>query len=97
MTLLHLLKRSFKFTSKFNHIKLADTNISNNFLRKNIFAIVSSHGTAPLEYASFGIPSIVCGNTRFSKLGFLKTAKNLNQYKQLLQNIKKLKKLNKNI
>ena len=88
-------KEVLKFSKKFKHIKLADKRISNNFLKKNISATVSSHGTAPLEYASFGIPSIVCGNTRYSKLGFLKTAKNEKEYKFLLEKIKNIKKLKK--
>ena len=83
------------FSKKYNHIRLADKNVSNVFLKKNISAVVSSHGTAPLEYASFGIPSIVCANTRYSKLGFLNTATNQKEYKNLLKKIKKLKRLSK--
>ena len=80
----------------YKHIKLCDVKISNSSLAKNISAAVSSHGTAPLEYGSFGIPSIVAGNTKYSYLNFLNTAKTLNQYKWYLKNTNKLKKINKN-
>ena len=90
------LKEVSKYTRSYKHIKFADRRITNNFLKKNLFAVVSSHGTAPLEFASFGVPSIVCGNTRYSKLGFLNTARNHKEYKYLLENIKDIKKLTKN-
>ena len=84
-----------KYTKSFRHIKLADKRITNNFLKKNLFALVSSHGTAPLEFATFGVPSVVCGNTRYSELGFLNTARNYKEYKYLLENITNIKKLKK--
>jgi len=84
-----------KFAKKYKHIKLADKRISNFLLSKNIIATVSCNGTAPLEYAGLGIPSVVCGNTHYTKLGFLKEAKTIQEYKKLLSNIHKLKKLKK--
>lgn len=65
----------------------------NSFLSKNIVATVSSHSKVSLEYASLGIPSVVCGKTKYTKLGFLKEAKTIIEYKKLLKNIYKLKKL----
>tara|TARA_B100000963_G_scaffold323059_1_gene307586 strand:+ start:1084 stop:2730 length:1647 start_codon:yes stop_codon:yes gene_type:complete len=80
---------------KYNHIRLFDDRLSNRELSKNIISTVSSHGTVSLEYACLGIPSIVCGKTKYTKLGFLNDAKTTSQYKKMLKNINKLKRLNK--
>lgn len=84
-----------RYEKKYNHIRLFDNRLSNRELSKNIISTVSSHGTVSLEYACLGIPSIVCGNTKYSKLGFLNDAKTINQYKKMLNNVDKLKPLNK--
>ena len=83
------------FEKKYKHIRFADNRISNFSLTKNIIATVSSHGTVSLEYASLGIPSVVCGQTKYTKLGFLREAKTINEYKKLLKNIYKIKRLTK--
>ena len=48
-----------------------------------------------MEFTTFGVPSVVCGNTEYSKLGFLNTARNYKEYKYLLENIRSIKKLKK--
>ena len=88
------IKEVLKYEKKYNHIKLADSRISNYSLSRNIIATVSSHGTVSLEYASLGIPSVVCAQTKYTKLGFLNDAKNFRQYKKILNNVNKLKPLN---
>jgi len=89
------VKEVLRYENKYNHIRLFDSKLSNRELSKNIIATVSSHGTVSLEYACLGVPSIVCGQTKYTKLGFLNDAKTLRQYKKMLNNINKLKRLNK--
>jgi hypothetical protein len=89
------VKEVLRYEKKYNHIRLFDSKLSNRELSKNIIATVSSHGTVSLEYACLGVPSIVCGQTKYTKLGFLNDAKTLRQYKKMLNNINKLKRLNK--
>ena len=89
------VKEVLKYEKKYNHIRLFDNKLSSRELSKNIISTVSSHGTVSLEYACLGIPSIVCGQTKYTKLGFLNDAKTLRQYKKMLCNINRLKRLNK--
>ena len=56
---------------------------------------MTSHSSAGLEYSSFGIPCIVAENSYYSHCGFNYTVENISDYKKLLKNVNKIKKLNK--
>ena len=73
--------------------------LPNDYLIKNPKKIyhcaITSHGTAGYEYPSLEIPTIICGDTPYSELGFNLEPKNKNKYFSLLKKIKIIKKLKK--
>ena len=79
----------------YKHIKLAPKNISQISLTKSIDAIISSHGTAPLEYACYGIPSLIAGRCKFNYLNFFVLPKKISNYKNRILKIQSFNKLNK--
>ena len=66
--------------------------LPNDYLIKNPKKIyhcaITSHGTAGYEYPSLEIPTIICGDTPYSELGFNLEPKNKNKYFSLLKKIK---------
>ena len=84
-----------KFYKNFKNIKLFPKNLSSMTIANSVNAIVSCTGSGPLEFASFGIPSIIAGRSMYSKLEFAKQPKTVHEYKTLLENVDKLDKLNK--
>ena len=64
-------------------------------IANSVNAIVSCTGSTPLEYASFGIPSIIAGRSMYSKLEFANQPKTVHEYRKLLETADKLDKLNK--
>ena len=56
---------------------------------------LTSHGTVGLEYPSFGIPCIVSEKSYYTHCKFNTRPSNISEYKDLLNNINKVKKLNK--
>ena len=87
--------KEFRKYNKFSNIKLMDGNFSGMTIAKSAKAIVSCFGTAPLEYASYGIPSIIAANARYSHLNIAINPKTIRKYKKYLNSIKYLKKLSK--
>ena len=77
----------------YKHIKLVPKNISQTSLAKSIDALISSHGTAPLEYACYGVPSLMAGRGKFSFLDFFILPTKISNYKNQILKIHKLKKL----
>ena len=87
--------KEFRKYNKFSNIKLMDGNFSGMTIAKSAKVIVSCFGTAPMEYASFGIPSIISANARYSNLNIVNNPKTIRKYKEYLNSIKYLKKLSK--
>lgn len=83
-----------KIISSEENIKLfpADYRVDNMY--KYIDTTITSHGTAGYEYPMQGIPTIICGETNYSSLGFNIEPKTRAQYYKILKNINLLKKLN---
>jgi hypothetical protein len=77
-----------------SNIKLFPENFESKNLNKFISAALTSHGSAGYEYPGLGIPTIICGDTPYSELGFTIEPKTKAQYFEFLKNIKTLKKLN---
>ena len=66
-------------------------NIKN--LKNSFKAAITSHGTAGYEFPGFGVPTIICGDTPYSELGFNIEPKTKSQYFKLLEKIAFLKKV----
>ena len=83
--------------NKIKNIKLflEDHNLKDIF--KHIDVAITSHGSAGYQYPILSIPTIICGETFYSNLGFTIEPKSINEYKFLLDNIKKFKKLKTSI
>jgi hypothetical protein len=79
---------------KYNNIKLYPEFLSPQFIKKNAHCIVTGHGTAGIEYACYGIPSISCNNSPYSYCKTSYEAKNYQEYDNYLKNIDKLAPLN---
>ncbi len=79
---------------KYNNVKLFPESLSPKFIKENADCIVTGHGTAGIEYACFGIPSISCNNSPYSYCKTSNEAKNYFQYENFLKNIDKLSPLN---
>ena len=49
--------------------------------------LLTSQGSAGLEYPCFGIPSIICGDAYYQGLGFTLEPKNEKDYYEIINNI----------
>ena len=76
------------------NIKLFPKDYKVDNFYKFIDTVVTSHGTAGYEYPMHGIPTIICGETNYSNLGFNIEPKTLSEYYGILKKINKTKKLN---
>jgi hypothetical protein len=79
-----------------NNIRLFPTKYFIKKPNKIFKCAITSHGTAGHEYPGFGVPTIICGDTPYSELGFNLEPKNKKEYFRLLKNIKNLKKMKPN-
>ena len=84
-----------KLEKKYDYIRLFPENINPASLKKFTNVAVTSQGSVGLEYPSFGIPTIVSENSYYTNFGFTLESKNIKEYKNLLKNAHKIKKLNK--
>ncbi|MDA7781692.1 hypothetical protein N8926_01400 [Candidatus Pelagibacter sp.] len=75
------------------NIRLLPDNLNINNLISSFKAAITSHGTAGYEFPSFGVPTIICGDTPYSELGFNIEPKTKSQYFKLLEKIEFLKKV----
>ena len=80
---------------KDTHIQLFPKNYNVNSLINYISLSITSHGSAGYQYPAKSIPTIICGDTNYSGLGFCIEPKSIKEYKKLLEKIPKIKKLNK--
>ena len=83
------------YSQNFENIRLLPKNYIIKNPKKIYHCAITSHGTAGYEYPSLGIPTIICGDTPYSQLGFNLEPKNKSEYFLLLDKIKYLKKLKK--
>jgi len=80
---------------KGSNIKLFPDNYDINSLINYINLSITSHGSAGYEYPGKSIPTIICGETFYSGLGFNIEPKSIKEYKKIINNISQIKKLNK--
>jgi hypothetical protein len=62
---------------------------------KYIKCAITSHGSAGYQYPMFGVPTIICGDTFYYNNDYNIKPKSKKEYFNLLINIKKEKKINK--
>jgi hypothetical protein len=79
----------------YKHIKLVPKNINPTSIINITDVAVTSHGSVGLEYPSFGKQCIVGENSFYTHYGFNILPSNINEYKKILSNIDKIKKINK--
>ena len=60
---------------------------STNLIKDIADCILTSQGSAGLEYPCFGIPSIICGDSYYQGLGFTKEPKDEKEYFIMINNI----------
>ena len=80
---------------KYDHIRWYPEKIHPVSLLKVTDVAITSHGTAGVEYPSFGIPSIVAEKSSYSNWGFTLEPKNKTEYINLLKRVHQINKLNK--
>ena len=90
-------KKIFKefIIDKKSNIKLFPDNYDVNSLTNYIDLSITSHGSAGYEYPAKSIPTIICGETFYSGLGFNIEPKSISEYTKIIINIPRIKKLNK--
>lgn len=76
-----------------NNIKIFPEYISAFSLFKILSTVITGNGSVGLEYTTNGIPAVLANHSHYSGLGFTIEPKNINEYKDILSNINKLKKL----
>ena len=74
------------------HIRKCPQDLNASSLTKITNIALTCHGTAGLEYQSFGKPAITAERSLYNHFGFKKLPKNRKEYAQLLKNIHKIKK-----
>jgi hypothetical protein len=85
---------ALKKKSKSDFILLpANSNIDALSLIKLANCILTVRGTVGLEAACFGVPTVTCGTSRYSNLGFTIDSVSKSDYYNNIENIKKIKKL----
>lgn len=77
------------------NIKLFPDSFESKNLNNFITAAITSHGSAGYEFPGLGVPTIICGDTIYSELGFNMEPKTKTQYFELLEKIKFFKKIDK--
>jgi hypothetical protein len=87
----------FECTSNnINNIKLFIKEHDLKNISKFIDVSITSHGSAGYQYPILSIPTIICGETYYSNLGFTIEPKTIKEYIKLLNNLDKIKKLKLN-
>ncbi|MBK16593.1 MAG: hypothetical protein CMK49_01060 [Prochlorococcus sp. SP3034] len=70
--------------------------LSSNYLNKIADIVITSHGSAGVEYPAQGKPALITKKTYFADWGFVNFCSDYNDYKKKLNNIHKIKKPNLN-
>ena len=81
---------------KFSNILLCPSDLNTNCINKVADAVVTCQGTIGIECSCEGIPVVVCGNAFYAGFGFTIEAHSKKQYKKILEDLKYVKKLDKN-
>ena len=76
-----------KIIGENKNIKFFPDHINIYNIKDFVSCVVTSMGSPGLEYPCFGIPSIVCGSSFYTGLGFTCEPKNEDQYFDYLKNI----------
>ena len=84
------IKEYNEIVGKYDHVKIIPNDLSSISVSEIVNAIVTSHGTASLEYACMGLPAITAGRTAYSYLNINYWAKTKKKYFYYLNNIDKL-------
>lgn len=80
--------------SNSKNIKLFSDNLSYSDLFYILSAIITGNGTVGIEFATFGVPCILANHSHYDHLGFTNKPKSKKKYNNLLNNIKKIRRLN---
>lgn len=87
------IKEFEKFNS-FSHMKLMkNDHPSKKTISNTADVILSCFGSAPIEYAAFGIPSILAAKSKYSYLKIFNNPTTINGYRKAMNSIGGLKKL----
>lgn len=70
-----------------SNIKFFPDKFKTNILKDVTDCLLTSQGSAGLEYPCFGIPSIICGDAYYQGLGFTLEPKNEKDYYEIINNI----------
>ena len=81
--------------SKHKNVKFINENITIKDLQKHVDCIITSSGSAGFHYSSLGLPVITTADAPYSNFNFTYAPKNKNDYYHLIENLHKIKKLNK--
>ena len=90
---LNFEKEIYNICKKNNHIKLFPKNFTNSSLLTIADKIITSHGTAGIEYPAYGIESIFAENSLYSNMKFVKMIKNKKELIKKLNNLEKKHKI----
>ena len=80
---------------KHSHIRFSPKNLNPASLKSITDIALTSHGSVGLEYPAFGIPCIASEKSYYTHCKINARPNNISEYKDLLSNINKVKKLNK--
>ena len=86
-----------KICKKNKHIKLFPKKFANSSLLRIADKIITSHGTAGIEYPAYGIESIFVEKSLYSNMKFVKMIQNRQKLKEKLNNLDKKQKIKPNI
>jgi hypothetical protein len=89
------IREYVKLAKDCKHIKLLPDDVGPNSLIGFIDTVLTVHGSAGIEYSSFGIPCILAGEALCSDRGFTHEPQSQEEYFDLLKNIRFIKPLNK--
>ncbi len=84
-----------KYAKNCEHIKLLENDTILKNYEKNIFCVLTCHGSGGYEYPSIGIPSITTADTRYDHFKCSININSKKQYKHTLENIRKISKVDK--
>ena len=76
-----------KIIGEKSNIKFFPDKFKTNILKDVTDCLLTSQGSAGLEYPCFGIPSIICGDAYYQGLGFTLEPKNEKDYYEIINNI----------
>ena len=72
------------------NIKFFPKNLEAKILKEISNCLLTSQGSAGIEFPCFGIPSVICGDAFYQGLGFTLEPKNENEYYNIIENIDKI-------